>query len=180
MTIGELQAITKESNTQKIESVKSAKRHSGANLFRIILLEDEGLLLEINEVISKLEEDKGPYDDLKKQFLRNHKSLSIKELKQYIEQGNFGVLETSQPVSKSNANTHIQVAGECIKKVGSAIYEHLIIITLLIAGWTISAINESLDPTLFSAAYLLYGVYSLVWIIRIAGNLKKAGSLLMK
>jgi|SaaInlStandDraft_1057018.scaffolds.fasta_scaffold36109_4 hypothetical protein len=179
MTISELQAIAKENNSELIEFVKNTKRHSGQKMFRILLLEDQGLLEDIKEVLDELEKSRGSYTSLKKEFLRNNKSQSISELMTYVEQGYFSTPPPPPTLSKTPALTINQLAGKHIKAVGSAIYEYLILSTLLLLGWFISIDIGTISASGFAIGYFIYGIYTLIWIIRLASNLSKAGSLLM-
>ena len=169
MTIPELKAILEEKDAELIASVKNAKRYSSHHMFRLLVLEHQGLLNEVKEVINGLEDSNGSFEALKSDLLHDLKSNTFSELLVHINQAKL-------------PSTNQQLAGARIKKIGSTIYECLWISALYIAGATITAISSPEEMFLQVSALgpFIYGIYMLIWIVRIANNLKKAGALLMK
>ena len=188
MKLSALKEILSSSDEDLITSLKEGKSSDTleSKIFKILVLEDRGLRGEIEESIVKLERRHRPFDQLSKTFYRSHNSKGFQDLKKAIEKGHLSkdANAKTQPAKESNntkaAATNQYYAGKNLKLAGSRILEFLFISFLFVTGWILSVFAGDFDYRFFQIAQIIYSLYSLVTIIRIAVALRKAGDLFMK
>ena len=186
MTIGEMKMIYNMSDASLVGDVSNPPVNDTTDhtLFKILVLKDRGKLADVIEFVKILTAKKGDLSILQREFLSRHHSADIIELKNTIERGYFLENQVKKSNLKGKATSieqqgKIAEAGHHLKQLGANITEWLIISLTLVAGFVLGSMSGVLNYQLVGLAYIIYGIYQLVFIIRIASLLKKAGESLI-
>lgn len=158
---------------------------SDHTIFKILVLKDRGKLSDISESVKELTSRRGDFSILQNEFLSRHNSSDINELKSSIERGYFLENNVRKVKHQSGASDdvitkeNINQAGHHLKQIGKYITEWLLISIALVSGFVLSSLAGGSNYQWLEIASIIYGIYQLVFIVRISSGLKKAGESLI-
>ena len=170
MKIEDLNQIINSPDDKLIKDVNNSSDISESKIFKIMVLEERGLLDKVRTGIASLEKARGSFKMLSENFCHRHKAKNYLDLVESISQGRI-------PESFSDINSNV---GESLQTAGEIIITWLVVSTLFIGVMVVSSLSGNLSSGVFAFGYFFYGIYVLISIVRFANSLKNAGKALIK